>query len=74
MRSTTRGSEPKYQLDMLTVRERVATIKRSWTPEEVAQRAAEGRRRRRDLSELIEALEACQPQSGRDTPEFTLIG
>lgn len=74
MRSTTKQSEPNYQLDMLIVRERVAAIKRSWTPEEVAQRAAEGRRRRRDLSELIESIESFPKEEGCDRPELTLIG
>jgi hypothetical protein len=73
MRAVTNPSEHEFDLDLLTVRERVAAIKRSWTPEEVARRAEEGRRRRRDLTVLVEALERCQSEDC-DHPELSLIG
>lgn len=40
-----------------TIRQRVAAIKKNWSPEQVAERAVEGRRRRRSLASLIESLE-----------------
>lgn len=72
MRAVTNPSEHQFELDLLTVRERVAAIKRSWTPEEVAKRAAEGRRRRRDLEALVEAIE--HQNSRPCEPELSLIG
>lgn len=44
------------ELDMSTIRRRVAQIKRRWTPEEAQARAAEGLRRRRELDALVGQL------------------
>lgn len=44
------------ELDMLTIRRRVAQIKGRWTPEETQARAAEGTRRRRELDALVSEL------------------
>mgnify|MGYP001361035098 CR=1 FL=1 len=41
------------ELDMLTIRRRVAKIKSRWTPEETQARASEGTRRRRELDALV---------------------
>ena len=44
------------ELDMLTIRRRVAKIKSRWAPEVVQARAAEGARRRRELDSLVSEL------------------
>ncbi len=49
--------EITLELDMQTIRQRVAAIKRSWTPAEVRARAVEGRQRRKQLEELVRQLE-----------------
>ncbi len=74
MRAVSEATAFDLGVDLQTVRERVAAIKRSWTPEEVAARAAEGRRRRRDLRALVEALEQEQSFVCDDRPELTLVG
>ncbi len=74
MRAVSEATAFDLGVDLQTVRERVAAIKRSWTPEEVAARAAEGRRRRRDLRALVEALEQEQAFDCDDCPELTLVG
>jgi hypothetical protein len=62
-------------LDLRTIRERVAAIKRTWTPEEVSARAAEGRQRRCELVRLIEGLDLDYLQSECDCEsELTLVG
>lgn len=53
-------TQPKPELDLKTIRERVAAIKRNWTPAEVRERALAGRQRRHDLELLIEALASDQ--------------
>ena len=45
------------ELDLATIQRRVASIKRSWTPEESRARAVEGRRRRRELEALVGDIE-----------------
>jgi transposase len=49
--------ESNSELDLQTIRQRVAAIKRNWTPEEVRERAVEGRQRRKQLEELVRQLE-----------------
>ncbi len=44
------------ELDMLTIRRRVANIKSRWAPEVARARAVEGARRRRELDALVSAL------------------
>ncbi len=44
------------ELDMLTIRRRVAKIKSRWTAEETQARAAEGTRRRHELDALVSEL------------------
>lgn len=43
-------------LDLATIRRRVNSIKSTWTPATVQARAAEGRRRRREIENLLEEL------------------
>ena len=57
MLSTKQKPAPSLELDLQTIRQRVADIKRSWTPAEVRARAVEGRERRKQLEELIRQLE-----------------
>ena len=57
MLSTTQEFETTSELDLRTIRERVAAIKRNWTPAEAEQRALEGRQRRKQLEALILAME-----------------
>jgi uncharacterized protein YukE len=45
------------ELDLQTIRQRVAAIKRNWTPAEVRARAVEGRQRRKQLEDLVRQLE-----------------
>jgi hypothetical protein len=45
------------ELDLQTIRQRVAAIKRNWTPAEVRARAVEGRQRRKQLEALVRQLE-----------------
>ncbi len=74
----TNGSE----LDMLTIRRRVANIKSRWAPEVAQARAAEGARRRRELDALVSELmsEFCDDYSAKqcetsgDTHGLTLVG
>lgn len=74
MKSTILRSEATLgDLDLRTIRQRVAAIKRTWTPEEVSARAAEGRVRRCQLARMVEGLDfgACEDS---DAPELSLIG
>ncbi len=57
MLSTKQKPAPSIELDLQTIRQRVADIKRNWTPAEVRARAVEGRERRKQLAELIRQLE-----------------
>ena len=57
MISTKQKPVPSIELDLQTIRQRVADIKRNWTPAEVRARAVEGRERRKQLEELIRQLE-----------------
>ncbi len=63
-----RGSETAGQvhgegLDLATIRQRVARIKRTWTPETVRARAIEGARRRSELAALLTG-ESGKPSIG----------
>jgi len=49
--------ETTLELDLQTIRQRVAAIKRNWTPAEVRARAVEGRQRRKQLEDLVRQLE-----------------
>ena len=49
--------ETTLQLDLQTIRQRVAAIKRNWTPAEVRERALEGRQRRKQLEALVRQLD-----------------
>ena len=49
--------ETTLQLDLQTIRQRVAAIKRNWTPAEVRERAVEGRQRRKQLEALVRQLD-----------------
>lgn len=49
--------KPETTIDLQTIRQRVASIKRNWTPAEVRARAVEGRERRKQLEELVRQLE-----------------
>lgn len=70
------------ELDMLTIRRRVAAIKSRWAPEVAQARAAEGARRRRELDALVSELmsEYCDDYSAKrcetsgDTHGLTLVG
>jgi hypothetical protein len=69
-----RGSEVNHdqvgeELDLATIRRRVASIKQKWSPETNRARAIEGARRRRELAALLSgvaptanAWELCDPQ------------
>jgi transglutaminase/protease-like cytokinesis protein 3 len=58
MLSTNQELKSTSELDLRTIRERVAAIKQNWTPAEAEQRAREGRQRRKQLEALILAMEA----------------
>lgn len=70
------------ELDMQTIRRRVANIKSHWAPEVAQARAAEGARRRRELDALVSELmsdyseeyaaEDCENSS--DAHGLTLVG
>ena len=69
------------ELDMATIRRRVARIKSQWTPEVARARAVEGARRRRELDTLVSQLwtkSGDQPSEEgfpcRDTHGLTLVG
>ncbi|MCA9159706.1 MAG: hypothetical protein KDA72_15335 [Planctomycetales bacterium] len=70
------------ELDMQTIRRRVANIKSRWAPEVAQARAAEGARRRRELDALVSALmsdfhddyAANQCETSEDTHGLTLVG
>ena len=70
------------ELDMATIRQRVAQIKKRWTPEVAQARAAEGARRRRELDALVNQLlgemsedyASSGPRSGSDAHGLTLVG
>jgi len=55
--------ETTLELDLQTIRQRVAAIKRNWTPAEVRARAVEGRQRRKQLEDLVRQLEQDCDQS-----------
>ena len=57
MLSTKQKPATSLELDLQTIRRRVADIKRNWTPAEVRERAVEGRQRRKQLEELISQLD-----------------
>ncbi len=57
MLTTKQEPEVTLELDLQTIRQRVAAIKRNWTPAEVKARAVEGRQRRKQLEELVRQLE-----------------
>ena len=57
MLSTKQEPATRLELDLQTIRRRVADIKRNWTPAEVRERAVEGRQRRKQLEELISQLD-----------------
>lgn len=52
----TRSPAGRGELDMNTIRRRVARIKSQWSPEVARARAAEGARRRRELDALVDHL------------------
>ncbi len=54
--ATRRNPSVAGELDMQTIRRRVANIKNHWSPEVAQARAAEGIRRRRELDALVEGL------------------
>ncbi len=70
------------ELDMQTIRRRVANIKSRWAPEVAQARAAEGARRRRELNALVSELvgefredytvDDCENK--RDAHGLTLVG
>jgi len=66
------------ELDMLTIRRRVAQIKNKWTPEVSQARAAEGARRRRELdamvAQLLGDLRDHRPEQNFDAHGLSLIG
>ena len=68
MITTNQQIETTPELDLKTIRERVAAIKRNWTPAEARQRASEGRQRRKQLESLIRSLETECEQD-----DFTLV-
>ncbi len=76
MKSANMRSESTIgDLDLRTIRQRVAAIKRTWTPEEVSARAAEGRLRRCELARLVEGLDLDALHADDcDAPELTLVG
>lgn len=53
--NTTRNTSGT-ELDMHTIRRRVANIKKQWTPEIAQERAAEGARRRLELDSMVSGL------------------
>lgn len=57
MLTTKQEPEATLELDLQTIRQRVAAIKRNWTPAEVRARAVEGRQRRKQLEDLVRQLE-----------------
>ncbi len=70
------------ELDMLTIRRRVANIKSRWAPEVAQARAAEGARRRRELNALVSELlvefrddyASVDCETSNDTHGLTLVG
>lgn len=57
MLSTKQKTETTFDLDLDTIRQRVAAIKQNWTAAEVRARAVEGRQRRKQLEDLVRQLE-----------------
>lgn len=80
-KQTTRDTNAT-ELDMATIRQRVAQIKKRWSPEVAQARAAEGARRRRELDalvnqlvgELSEEYASSGPRSECDSHGLTLVG
>lgn len=70
------------ELDMQTIRQRVANIKKQWTPEIAQARAAEGMRRRLELDSLVSSLlremrddyEFEAAESDSEATRLTLVG
>ena len=61
------------RLDMNTIRQRVADIKRNWTPDTVRSRAIEGRRRRKELEAMVAQIEMALIEEFSE-PELSLVG
>ena len=78
----TRRNTSSSELDMQTIRRRVANIKSRWAPEVAQARAAEGARRRRELDAMVSELmsdfyddySANQCDTSGDTHGLTLVG
>lgn len=70
------------ELDMQTIRQRVASIKKQWTPEVAQARAAEGMRRRLELDSMVGSLlremredyDFDAAVSDSDATRLTLVG
>lgn len=63
------------ELDMSTIRRRVAQIKSQWSPDVARARAAEGARRRRELDSLVsQLLGESNELPCRDNHGLTLVG
>lgn len=68
------------ELDLRTIRRRVAKIKQSWSPEIAQARAAEGARRRRELDALVNQWlgerreDGANNQRSSDRHSLSLIG
>lgn len=70
------------ELDMQTIRRRVANIKSQWTPEVAQERASEGARRRLELDSMVSELlremredyEFEVTDSDSDAARLTLVG
>ncbi len=73
--TNTRSESSIGDIDMRTIRQRVAAIKRTWTPDEVAARAAEGRSRRSELARLVDGWDLEDFDSDdSDAIALTLVG
>lgn len=70
------------ELDLQTIRQRVANIKKQWTPEVAKARAVEGARRRFELDSMVSALllemredyEFGAADSDSEATRLTLVG
>lgn len=79
--NTTRNNNGT-ELDIQTIRRRVANIKKQWTPEVARARAAEGARRRSELDSMVcgllrEMRDECEfqaYQADNATNRLTLVG
>ncbi|MFN3190219.1 MAG: hypothetical protein ACE361_06810 [Aureliella sp.] len=65
-------------LDMKTIRQRVARIKRGWSPETAKARSAEGQRRRRELEDMVLDLicdvDGSEESCDLESHGFSLVG